>query len=227
VSRLASEAQALIHAGRGALRPSSADRARILEALHTRIAAPSGPSASGPSVPVPAAAASGFGWPGIALIAVGLGVGGGLVFQAFGGDGADAPVVAAVVSTPAVTAPAPLAPAAPPATVESVVAPAPAATEARAVSRRPSDRLAEEVEILSRAEKELHAGRFAAALRLLDEHATKFPRGAMKQERVAARIHALCGAGRVSEANAELTRLSPGSLHEESAREACATGPKK
>jgi hypothetical protein len=225
VSKLASEAQALIEAGRGALRPSSADRARILEALHARIAAPSGPGAAGPSMPH--AAASGFGWPSIALVAIGLGVGGGLVFQALGGEGADAPVVAAVVSTPAAPAPAPLPPAAPPTAAEPVVAPAPAAPEARSVTRRPSDRLAEEVEILSRAEKELHAGRFSGALRVLDEHAAKFPRGAMTQERVAARIHALCGAGRTVEANAELARLSPGSLHEGRAREACATGPKK
>jgi hypothetical protein len=224
VSKLASEAQALIEAGRSALRPSSADRARVLEALQARMVVPDISAASGPSMaPVPAAASS-LGWPSIALLAVGLGVGGGLLYQAFGSTDAEAPMLAAAVSAPAVTPPAALAPTAP----EPALAPAPAATEARAAaSRRPSGRLAEEVEILSRAEKELHAGRFASALRVLDEHASKFPRGAMAQERVAARIHALCGAGRVAEANAELARLSPGSLHAGRAREACATGAKK
>jgi hypothetical protein len=78
------------------------------------------------------------------------------------------------------------------------------------------------VEILSRAQTELHAGRYSSALRVLEEHARKFPRGTLAQERRAARIRALCGAGRVAEADAELARLSPGSVHESSAREACA-----
>jgi hypothetical protein len=101
---------------------------------------------------------------------------------------------------------------------------APAATPS---SRRPADRLAEEVAILSRAETELHAGRYAGALRVLEEHQRKFPRGTLSQERTAARIRALCGLGRTSEANAALARLSPGSLHEGPAREACAVTARK
>jgi hypothetical protein len=38
---------------------------------------------------------------------------------------------------------------------------------------------------------------------------------------VAARIQALCGLGRVKEANADLARVAPGSLHEGPTREAC------
>jgi hypothetical protein len=98
-----------------------------------------------------------------------------------------------------------------------------AAVEPRTAPARPSDRLAEEVAILSRAETELHAGRYASALRILDEHQRRFPHGTLTEERIAARIHALCGLGRVSEARAEMARVAPGSLHAGSARAACAS----
>jgi hypothetical protein len=87
--------------------------------------------------------------------------------------------------------------------------------------------LAEEVELLSRANQELHSRRFSAALQVLGEHQRKFPRGKLSQERVAARIQALCGLGRVKEADAELERVSPGSLHGGRVREACAANRAK
>jgi hypothetical protein len=163
----------------------------------------------------------------MAVLAIGLGIGGGVVFQTFGGEPAPAPAVTAAITAapPATATSAPESP--PPAAPESTTAPRHAAIETRATAPRGPDRLAEEVEILSRAQTELHAGRFTSSLRLLDEHARKFPRGALTQERVAARVQALCGSGRRNEANAELTRLSPGSLHEARAREACATSAKK
>jgi len=98
--------------------------------------------------------------------------------------------------------------------------------ETRTVSaRRSARRLAEEVAILSRAEKELHAGRPSSALAVLEEHRQKFPSGELAQERIAARVHALCALGRVADAEAALARLrrvSPGSPQEGRAREACA-----
>lgn len=75
--------------------------------------------------------------------------------------------------------------------------------------------------ILSRAQTELHAERFTAALRLLGEHERKFPRGTLAPERSAAKVRALCSLGRVAEADAELARLPPSSLHAERARAAC------
>jgi hypothetical protein len=84
--------------------------------------------------------------------------------------------------------------------------------------------LAQEVAILSRAGTELHAGRPAAALEVLDEHQRKFPRGVLTQERGAARIQALCALGRMKEARAGLARLArafPGSPHVARARKAC------
>jgi hypothetical protein len=221
MSNLRPDAQALVDAGREALKPASADRERIFSALQSHLAA--GGAASGAATVAPAAATGGLSWPAISLLAVGLALGGGLAFHSLSGDegapvspppqpaGSAVPTAAATVS------------AAPPPVVEAAPTPTPPASETRAqASRRSAGRLAEEVEILSRAQTELHAGRFAGALRVLDEHAQKFPRGTLAQERVAARIQALCGAGRVTEASAELGRLSPGSLHEARARAACA-----
>jgi outer membrane protein assembly factor BamD (BamD/ComL family) len=85
--------------------------------------------------------------------------------------------------------------------------------------------LAQEVELLSRAETELHRGRYANALRLLDDYRREFPNGTLSQERLAARIQALCALGRQKEAEADLarlTRLSPESPQEGRARAACA-----
>jgi hypothetical protein len=87
---------------------------------------------------------------------------------------------------------------------------------------RSRDSLSEEVAILSRAETELHSGRPEAALKTLSEHERRFPRGILKEERIAARIQALCALGRGSEANGLLARLKPGSLHGETSRQACA-----
>ena len=93
-------------------------------------------------------------------------------------------------------------------------APSPSAVVAGASSSRSAetqktvsrtrDGLAEEVALLSRAETELRAGRPAKALLVLAEHQRKFPRGALAEERTAARIQALCALGLRDEANAQL-----------------------
>jgi hypothetical protein len=92
---------------------------------------------------------------------------------------------------------------------------------------RPVDNLAEEVALLSQASADLHAGRAAAALVVLDEHRRKFPHGALAQERTSARIQAMCALGSIKEAQAELARLartSPRSPHLARARKACGSG---
>jgi hypothetical protein len=60
--------------------------------------------------------------------------------------------------------------------------------------------LAEETRLLEAAQRELARNQGGAALALLDEHAAKFPRGALSEERAAARILALCHLGRTGEA---------------------------
>lgn len=75
------------------------------------------------------------------------------------------------------------------------------------------DSLGEEVQILSRAEKELHNGRPALALMALDEHQRRFASGALAQERAAARVQALCALGRTEDAKAELLKLKRNAPH--------------
>ncbi|HEX6277552.1 MAG TPA: hypothetical protein VFZ53_31125, partial [Polyangiaceae bacterium] len=65
------------------------------------------------------------------------------------------------------------------------------AAKAESTGQGSSD-LAGEVAILSRAGTELHAGHPSEALKELEEHRRAFPRGALVQERSAAKIQALC-----------------------------------
>jgi len=93
-----------------------------------------------------------------------------------------------------------------------------------AAAHRTRDRLAAEVELLSRAETALHNGKPGAALQVLNEHARKFSNGLLKEERIAARVRALCALGFRSEAEAQMALLSPKSLHGDPLRAACNAG---
>jgi hypothetical protein len=96
----------------------------------------------------------------------------------------------------------------------------------RPAEGRAPDRLAEEVALISRAQSELASSRLDNALSILDEHARKFPRGILTEERIAARIQALCALGRTAEANAQLNRLSRRSLHHRGqSQNACGAQP--
>jgi hypothetical protein len=53
----------------------------------------------------------------------------------------------------------------------------------------------------------LHSGDSARALALFDEHAIKYPRGVLAEERAAERVVALCNLGRYSEAHAAATEF--------------------
>lgn len=72
----------------------------------------------------------------------------------------------------------------------------------------PSLQIGAEVDLLRRAQEALHDGNADAALVLLDEHAKKFPNGALSEERDAARILALCDAHRVDDARASAKAFS-------------------
>jgi outer membrane protein assembly factor BamD (BamD/ComL family) len=105
--------------------------------------------------------------------------------------------------------------------------------ESSGVSRRPAahaspagapDSLPEEVRLLSKAEQQLSAGRADDALRTLGEHERRFPGGVLAEERLAARVQALCALGRLAEARADLARLAhayPQSAHLDRARKFC------
>lgn len=228
MTELSPRARSLFGAGRQSLQPSVEDQERVLLAISQRIDALQGKPKQAPSS---TPAATGLGGHAIAAIAFGLGLVGAGVFQLT----RPAPVhVAPAAASSAVVASAPAATSARPQPPEAASEPGPAVPEnagttgpaassesatSRARSAAPaaaSDRLAEEVAILSRSERALSAGQYQAALHLLDEHRRNFPNGALVQERIAARVQALCGLGRVSDAEAELARLarlSPKSPH--------------
>ena len=213
------EAEELLRAGRESFQPSDADRARVFESLSAQIG--DAGLAGGLSTTAKSS------WLPLSAAVVGLGLLGGGLYLALSPEPAPPSRAPAVVAAPPVEPP----PVAPPVEVAPAVTPpaepkvvAPRGTSAPA-SR--ADHLAEEVAILSRAGADLHSGRAAAALKTLEEHQRKFPSGALSQERVAARVQALCALGRMKEAEAELKRLSklsPRSPHEARARKACGLG---
>jgi hypothetical protein len=224
MTELSPRARALFEAGRRSHQPTDQDRERNLLALSQRVSGfvPKHEDSRGPI------ARSGLGAPGITAIVVGLVVAGAGVFQLARPEMKESAPAATPSAVMATTLPLPAAlpdfkPVDAPATA-SASAPTDLVAAPRGISRpiaatSASDRLAEEVAILSQAEHDLRAGSYQGALRLLNEHRRRFPKGILAQERVAARVQALCGLGRVSEAQAELARLSASSLH--GAAEAC------
>jgi hypothetical protein len=66
----------------------------------------------------------------------------------------------------------------------------------------PVPSLATEVQLLKQAQRELASENPAASLALLDDHARLHPEGALKAERLAARVFALCKLGRIEQARA-------------------------
>lgn len=89
----------------------------------------------------------------------------------------------------------------------------------------PEDALVAETNALREAHAELQAGHAAQALQLLDEQLLRFRGGALEQERLAARILALCQLQQreaALEATATLERAYPGSPLLSHLRSACA-----
>jgi hypothetical protein len=89
--------------------------------------------------------------------------------------------------------------------------------------------LAEETRLLHAAQRELARKNTSAALALLDEHASKFPRGALAEERTAARVIALCDLGRTAEARLAadaFVKKSPQSPLVPRLRGSCASEPR-
>lgn len=111
-------------------------------------------------------------------------------------------------------APAPADPLRPSATPAPADPPRPSATPGSPPSEKPSaeaaeaaDSLQEETRLIAAAHAALSRGDAASALTILDEHARRFPRGALAPERKAARAMALCKAGRASEGQNEANAL--------------------
>lgn len=213
MSTLSLKGRALVYAGRRAFRPTDADRVRLLGELRSQLGDAALPP--GMSTVATAAAAGKALWPLISVVVVSIGLAGGALFFArhrvAGQDRPQKTSVAPVAATEQVFEPLAL-----PSPEQLTIAPAPLpATEtlppAAAKAHRPQDRLAAEVESLSRATRDLHAGRAAEALKTLDEYRRKFPKGLLSEEQRAARAQALCSLGRFDEATARLAELAPDS----------------
>jgi len=70
-----------------------------------------------------------------------------------------------------------------------------------------SPALSPELRLLAQAQRALRDGRLPQALELLDEHAERFPQGALQEERHAARAVTLCRMGNHSAARMERAKL--------------------
>jgi hypothetical protein len=233
------EASALVRAGRTAFSPTQVHRDRVLSALRERLGdamldAPPHDASMG------AKGARRFGrlgwlrWPLVGIPAFGLGVALMMVGLSYWTIKPSIPTVAAplvaVAAAPPEVAPSEAAPALPESSARSAPPPedrAPSPPIAGAVRPRgPSrvDGLSEEVRLLSNAERDLSHGRAEDALRALTEHERRFPTGALAEERLAARVQALCLGGRRNEGRVYLTQLAQGyprSPHLKRAQAAC------
>jgi hypothetical protein len=239
---LSHEASELVNLGREAFRPTDADRARVLAAVLG-----AAPLVGGAAV----VAASKVTWTGLTelfrgsraaqLLAVAMpaAAAGGLVWYAAVRNPTEPSTASmpaaprgATLSSPAVLAPPRAEPT--PALPEEPERTTPEPASEHAASPRPAPsttdssngagQIGEEVALLTRAQAELSRGRAQPALEALREHAQRFPRGALSNERIATRARALCALGRTQEADAELDRverLNPGSPYWARAREAC------
>lgn len=155
-------------------------------------------------------------------------------------------VMTATASAPAAEPSAPSAPSAPtslevapetpsadlpapslPATARPSALPSPRATgSARAATPfNDGGSLAAELALLREVRGALRDGDAARAERWIDEHAARYPSGALREERDAARVLVLCSRGRKAEARAEADRFlaaNPRSLQADRVRGSCA-----
>jgi outer membrane protein assembly factor BamD (BamD/ComL family) len=81
-----------------------------------------------------------------------------------------------------------------------------------------------EIALLRDARRALRDGQPSGALALLDEHARRFPSGALAEDRAAERVFALCAQGEVAQARAEGIRFltaHPRSPYADAVRGSC------
>jgi len=222
-ANLGQQARALIEATRGAYEPTASNRAqvrwRVESALAAAAKASGAPRWRRPLVGVLAAAG----------VLGGVGGAAALVWRA------ERTTSSAPVPPPAASA------AARPGTIAGAAAPAvevatPASTTAPrgaapSTAARPAPRgrapaeLSAETALIASAQAATNRGQAERALALLDEYDRRFERGALAEERAAARVFALCTAGRHAAARGEAARFLerwPRSPQAARVRRACA-----
>jgi hypothetical protein len=231
MKEMSHEASQLIHAGREAFRPTETDRARLMAAL-TGAATLSIGAAAAAGAQRSLSAIFGFGHAARVLaIALPVAAAGTYWWQASVQPPATMPTTA-TVSHPAalVAAPRSAPPVQPEQPAEELPSePSPTVLPERSAppafeSSKPANEIRQEVALLSKAQAALSRGRPQEALEALAEHAARFPRGTLTEERAATRARTLCALGRKPEAEAELKRierLNPTSAYLARARESC------
>lgn len=246
---LNSDARRLVELAREARTPGEADKLRIAERLALPLAAgaalggaASAAKAAGSELVAAGAKATGSallgGWTAklAAVVAVGAAAGALAISQ---GNPRPAPSAASslqapvaqrqVVAAPALSAAPPVAAPKDPATndaapSEPVKQPKPSALPA-APSTGPAHALAEEAALLHRAQAAWRAGQSAQALELANQHAQRFPRSQLGNERDVLRVLTLCKLGQARAAKqigARLLQKAKGSPWYQSVAESCA-----
>ncbi|AKF05678.1 hypothetical protein [Sandaracinus amylolyticus] len=239
--------RSLIDAAREGLGPSAEERARLRRAVAATIAggAVAGTAVSGAAASATAAkaVAAWSAWKIVAAAALATTVVGGAAIAVIASR--DAPSPRREVAPDAPVDPLPEVHLAPidapeqPATEEP--APEPPAPERAAPVRAASpdrvqpratgparDALLAETALLREAHRALRAHDATRALALLDDHAARFPQGALREERAATRVLALCEAGLTAAARTEADRFlaaHPRSMHAARVRASCGAAP--
>jgi hypothetical protein len=216
-------AKEILDAARSAHDPSEADRARVAAKLANRLGGNT-PSGGGGGAVAGLGGLAKVGVPIlIALAALGFVAKRGLV-----GSGASLQAPHAVVVAPPVMEPA--APVVPPAQAQAEspqpgpaadpasemahpqsnetappVAPPPPAPHANRSPAVAATDLAGEMALIAAAQTAIQSGDYATAIAKLDEHQRSYPSGVLSEERTAARVVALCGAGQQAEARSVAT----------------------
>lgn len=249
MSELGRDARSLIEAASGGDEPTAENRARVRAAVRASLvaAAAAGATATAKSSAAAAGVARAAVFAGVKtstlfplVLASAVGVGGAVYVHASKSQVGPVPAVslpiAATVSATAapearsdepsqeVTGPvAPEATAVPTERVESP-SPAPLPPPPRARLRASAGAVGAEMVLIGDARDALRAGDGARGLALLDEHARRYPAGALGEERDAMRITALCLLGRVPEARAAASQFlwaRPGSPQAARVRASC------
>jgi hypothetical protein len=200
---LEQKAHRLVELARAGDDPSAAQLLSLHGAVAARIAAEGASASSGVTSSTMAASAGALVKGLVAAGAIATGVAGFFALQS-PADPARAP--AAAVPQLAAPRPSPVARVAPP-PVELAPSSEAAAPPARASKPASGLRLQEEAAVLAEVQGALRGGRAGLALTKLESYDRRFPTGILRSEADAARVFALCGAGRIEKARAAAARF--------------------
>lgn len=173
------------------------------------------------AAPLPGITGGGAALAGALVFALAAVVGGGLYLARTRHPPEPAPTVE--VTTP-VVAPTASVVTAPPVSTPAEIVDLDVPRPTRAAPSASVDSLAEELALIRSAQSALGSGNTNGALQILDQHAKRFPRGKLGQEREVTRVRALCRAGRLGEAQSlyrALAKGAPSSPHLASLRASC------